>query len=233
MIYRIRPHRVEFFRYALVLLAAVTLAAPLARAGFTLQSGDIVVAAQDNGTERISLLNQNASNGTLSTITSGGNLKNVSQIQVGPDGLVYAADATAGLVRINPVTGVQTVVAPGGATALALNGNTALVTTTGGGLERVNLGTGASTPLAVESGHTLSYLALDAARNVLYAVEQQPNTSPEISFIQGISRLSPQTGQRSSSLVEPEVDFVGDLAVSSGGNVLGVTEPLETRAGGS
>src|SRR3954470_5597856 len=148
MIHRVRTRRVHYFRYALILLAAFALAQPLAFGGPTLQFGDIVVAAHDNGTERISLLNQNGTNGSLSTITSGGSLKNVSQIQVGTDGLIYAADRTAGLVRINPVTGAQTIVVPGGARALALNGNTALVTTNSGGLERVNLGTGMSTPLA-------------------------------------------------------------------------------------
>jgi hypothetical protein len=228
-----RSRRLGFYGYTLILLVVFALGQPLARAGLTLQSGDIVVAAHDNGTERISLLNRAGSNGSLSTITSGGELKNVSQIQVGTDGLVYAADATAGLVRITPSTGAQTIVVPGGARALALNGNTALVTTNSGGLERVNLGTGMSTPLAVESGHTLSYLALDAERNVLFAVDEQQNPSPETAFIQGIARLNPQTGQRSSYLLPPDVDFVSDLSVTSGGEVLAVTQPLETGSAGS
>jgi hypothetical protein len=233
MINEFRSARVRFYRYALVLLAAFTLAQPLARAGFPLQSGDVVVAAHDNGTARIALLNQAGSNGTLSTITSGGNLKNVSQIQVGTDGLVYAADATAGLVRINPATGMQTVVAPGGVTSLALTGNAALLTTSSGGLERVNLGNGSITPLAVESQHTLNHLALDAANNVLYAVDFQPNPVPETDTISGVARQNPQTGVRSSYLVPPEEGFFGDLAVTTGGNVLSVSQPLETGTAGT
>jgi hypothetical protein len=114
----LRPHRfapalrASVISYIL-LAAALAFPAPPARAA-TLTAGDLVILDAYQWDHSNSILRVDPNTGTpIETISSAGLLTDPSGILVTPLGEILVADRNAGIIKIDPATGVQTVfVAP-------------------------------------------------------------------------------------------------------------------------
>jgi hypothetical protein len=191
-------------RRAMVASLVLLVAHTAARAELTLRSGDVLLALEQNGVSSVARVDPGT--GSLTTVSAGNHLSSVSDMAVRGDGTIFVTDRNAGLIRINPTTGAQTVVASNATLhapeALVLLDNSSAMLSSSGLTQRVNLGTGRATFL---SNHTYSAIAnFDAGRVAavehLTSSEGDPESALIVVEISGDNGGGSRVRTRSTSL---------------------------------
>ena len=177
--------------------------------------------------------------GARSLLTTGGHLQSARTIDLSPDGALYVAreNSTEGLIRVDPTSGIQTVVAGGFIRAFvpagAGLGYVALGDSpTGYHLYRVDLSSGQLTQVSNTGFENPGGLALDTSGNVILT---------DASFaVPSVSRIDPTTGSATMLNAGPfltpwgvTVESDGSIIVADHQNAQSCTRPEDHACPGA
>lgn len=206
-------------RRLLLAIASVWCAPALA---VLLESGDLVVVDAGSAAPAVParVIRIDPDSGVQQVVTSGGYLAEPLAIAVEPAGTLLVADGggagAAAIVRIDPVTGDQSLLGDGAPVGITVDSATGGVFITNGfdaGVLAVDPSTGATTPVASGSPLDFTQSIVVGADGLLYVADFDVAWS--------VVRVDPDGGV--ASPIAGAFSFVGGLAASAGS--VWVTQP--------